>query len=309
MGIIEKVKDSAPNSAATSGATSGSASSTASEFRTLQVDDIPNCSTNDQLILEIITDDDVDLEQLAMFIAESPSLAATIIGLANSAYFSAPTTIYSVSDAIIKVLGMRMVRSIVLSVVLGRSLDLSRCPGFSVIDYWADALTVARYCQILTINSDFKKLVSSDQVYLSALLSNFGRLVLVHHFPREMSEIITDCEGDLLGEMEQQQKRLGLTQSEAGVLLGRRWHLPSLVINTMHYCLTPDYEGQDWSVARVVGEVTLLTNQVTQGESELALSSVCEKILQTSSEQCNLHELKDLRQDLLAIAQHLKMGG
>jgi HD-like signal output (HDOD) protein len=293
MGSIEKVKGS----------------DTKSEFRTLQVDDIPNCSTNDQLILEIITDDDVDLEQLAMFIDESPSLAATIIGLANSAYFSAPTTIYSVSDAIIKVLGMRMVRSIALSVVLGRSLDLSRCPGFSVIDYWADALTVARYCQILTINSDFKKLVSSDQIYLSALLSNFGRLVLIHHFPQEMSEIITGCEGDLLREIEQQRIRLGMTQSEAGVLLGRRWHLPTLVINTMHYCLTPDYQGQDWSVARVVGEVTLLTNQVTHGESELALSPEVEKLLQLPTDQCNLQELTDLRKELLTIAQHLKIGG
>ncbi|MFT7243349.1 MAG: HD-like signal output (HDOD) protein [Candidatus Azotimanducaceae bacterium] len=293
MGSIEKVKGS----------------DTKSEFRTLQVDDIPNCSTNDQLILEIITDDNVDLEQLAMFIAESPSLSATIIGLANSAYFSAPTTIYSVSDAIIKVLGMRMVRSIALSVVLGRSLDLSRCPGFSVIDYWADALTVARYCQILTINSDFKKLVSSDQIYLSALLSNFGRLVLIHHFPGEMSEIITGCEGDLLREIEQQQIRLGMTQSEAGVLLGRRWHLPTLVINTMHYCLTPDYQGQDWSVARVVGEVTLLTNQVTHGGSELALSPQVEKLLQLPADQCNLQELTDLRKELLTIAQHLKIGG
>ena len=284
-------------------------SDTNSEFRALEVDDIPNCSTNDQLILEIITDDDIDLEQLSTFIAESPSLAAAIIGLANSAYFSAPTTIYSVSDAIIKVLGMRMVRSIVLSVILGRSLDLSRCPGFSVIDYWADALTVARYCQILTINSDFKKLVSSDQIYLSALLSNFGRLVLIHHFPRKMSEIITECEGDLLREVEQQQSRLGVTQSEAGVLLGRRWHLPTLVINTMHYCLKPDYQGQDWSVARVVGEVTLLTNQATQGETALALSPQVEKLLQMPTEQCNLNELIELRKELLSIARHLKMGG
>ncbi|MGK0341597.1 MAG: HD-like signal output (HDOD) protein [Candidatus Azotimanducaceae bacterium] len=279
-----------------------------SDFRNLQVDDIPNCSTNDQLILDIITDDDVDLEQLALFIEESPSLAATIIGLANSAYFSAPTTIYNVSDAIIKVLGMRMVRSIVLSMVLGRSLDLSQCPSFNVVAYWADALTVARFCQILTINSDFKKLVSSDQIYLCALLSNFGRLVLIHHYPREMDEILTECEGDLLLEVEQQDKRLGITQSEAGVLLGRRWHLPTLVINTMHHCLTPDYEGQDWVVARLVGEITHLTNQVARGDCELALSPACEKILQVPSAECNLDEIEGLRMDLLTVAQHMQMG-
>ena len=75
-------------------------------------------ATNDQLLLEP-SDDETDLEQLAIFIEES--LVAMIIGLANSAYFSAPMQIHTVSDAIIKVLGMRMVRSIVLSVILGRS--------------------------------------------------------------------------------------------------------------------------------------------------------------------------------------------
>lgn len=288
MGSVEKVKEP--------------------EIRTLQVDDIPNCATNDQLILEIITDDEVDLEQLAMLIEESPSLVATIIGLANSAYFSAPTPIYTVSDAIIKVLGTRMVRSIVLSVILGRSLDLSRCENFSTVDYWADALTVARYCQILTINSDFKKLVSADQIYLSALLANFGQLVLVHHFPNEMNTILEESEGDLIVQLEKQASVLGMTQSDAGVLLGRRWHLPTMVINTMHYCLEPGYEGQDWAVSRLVGEVTLLANQVARGGQDLTLSPVCEKFLNTTSLDCNLHELKDLREELLAIAQQLQAG-
>tara|TARA_R110002073_G_scaffold3345_4_gene22543 strand:- start:6294 stop:7163 length:870 start_codon:yes stop_codon:yes gene_type:complete len=278
------------------------------EIKTLQVDDIPNCATNDQLILEIITDDEVDLEQLATFIEESPSLVATIIGLANSAYFSAPTPIYTVSDAIIKVLGMRMVRSIVLSVILGRSLDLSRCENFSTVEYWADALTVGRYCQILTTNSDFKKLVSADQIYLSALLANFGQLVLVHHFPNEMNQIFEESEGDLDVQLEQQAQKIGMTQSDAGVLLGRRWHLPTMVINTMHHYLEPGYEGQDWAVSRLVGEVTYLVNRVARGDDDLELSPVCEKILKTSSDGCNLHELKDLRSELLTIAKHLQKG-
>ena len=77
----------------------------------------------------------------------------------------------------------------------------------------------------------------------------------------------------------------------------------------MHYCLKPDYQGQDWSVARVVGEVTLLTNQATQGETALALSPQVEKLLQMPTKQCNLNELIELRKELLSIARHLKMGG
>ena len=277
-------------------------------IKPLQVDDIPNCATNDQLLLELVTDDEADLDQLAIFIEESPSLVAMIIGLANSAYFSAPMQIHTVSDAIIKVLGMRMVRSIVLSVILGRSLDLSRCGNFKPADYWADSLTTARFCQILTTNSDFKKLVSIDQIYLSALLSNFGSLVLVHHYPAEMNQIIKGSEGTLAESLQEQRNTLGIDQGEAGLLLGRAWSLPTMVVNTMHHCHDASYQGQDWAVSRVVGEVAELVNQVQRGSEELKLSPVAEKILGLGSTECRLEEIGELRQELLAVASHLQSG-
>ncbi len=273
----------------------------------LKVEDIPNCATNDQLILELVTDDDVEIEQLATFIEENPSLVAVIIGLANSAYFSAPMPIHTVSDAIIKVLGLRMVRSLVLGVILGRSLDLSKCENFDVVDYWADALTTARFCQILTINSDFKKLVSIDQVYLSALLSDFGSLVLVHHFPREMNEVIEKSEGKLELQLQTQRGLIGLDQSQAGVLLGRAWSLPTMVVNTMHHCHDDTYEGQDWAVSHLVGGVSALVNRVRLGDvNDLTLSPRLEKILGTPSRNCRLDELISLREDLYAVAKHFQ---
>ncbi len=278
------------------------------EVRPIQVDDIPNCATNDQLILELVTDDEADLDQLAVFIEESPSLVAMIIGLANSAYFSAPMQIFTVSDAIIKVLGMRMVRSIVLSVILGRSLDLSKCENFKPAEYWADALTVARFCQILTANSDFKKLVSIDQIYLSALLSNFGSLVLVHHYPKEMNEILEDIEGPLIDRLTKQRGKLGIDQSEAGLLLGRAWSLPTMVVNTMHHCQDTDYQGQDWAVCRLIGEVSELVNQVNLGNTELQISPQVEKILGLKTSDCRLDEIGELRQELLVVANHLAVN-
>ena len=278
------------------------------EIKPLQVDDIPNCATNDQLLLELVTDDETDLEQLAIFIEESPSLVAMIIGLANSAYFSAPMQIHTVSDAIIKVLGMRMVRSIVLSVILGRSLDLTQCGNFKPADYWADSLTTARFSQILSTNSDFKKLVSIDQIYLSALLSNFGSLVLLHHYPAEMNEIIERSEGSLAESLKDQRLTLGLDQGDAGLLLGRAWSLPPMVVNAMHHCHDCNYRGQDWEVTRLVGEVSELVHQVQLGNTELELSPQVEKILGLKSSECRLDEIGELRQELLAVAIHLQSG-
>lgn len=126
-------------------------------------DDIPNCSVSNRLILELITDDEVDLGQLADVVQENPSLAVLIISLANSAYFSFPKSIDNINDAIIKVLGISMFKSIVLSVILGKSLDVSKCTSFSKEDYWVDSLTSARSCQILVAKTEIKNMLPATK--------------------------------------------------------------------------------------------------------------------------------------------------
>ncbi|MBV1877389.1 MAG: HDOD domain-containing protein [Pseudomonadales bacterium] len=273
--------------------------------RTLTVDDIPNCSISDQLILELITDEDVDIEQLAAVIQENPSLATMIIGMANSAYFSPPSPILNTRDAIIKVLGMGMVKSVVLSVVLGPRIDLSRCPAFSVIDYWTDSLSAAKFCQKLVQQSILKKQISVDQIYLCALLAGLGELILLHHYPEEMNELIIASENNLADYVNAQKEVFGINQSEVGVLIGTRWALPEIVVTTMQRCLQADYKGDDWQVSYLVGEVILQLSRIRSGEQKLVLSPTAETILQKSSAECGLDELPPLRTDLSVIAQHL----
>jgi hypothetical protein len=51
-----------------------------------------------------------------------------------------------------------------------------------------------------------------------------------------------------------------------------------------------------------------LVNQVRLGETELSLSPACEKILKTTSQQCQLDEIQDLREGLLLVARHLSQA-
>jgi HD-like signal output (HDOD) protein len=110
----------------------------------LSVDDIPNCSAVDRLTLEKVSDDNVNIAELAAVIEENPSLSGLITGLANSAFHASPRPVVRVHDAIIKVLGIRVVRSIAFSVIIGRSMDPSECPGFDPTVYGSDAISLAR---------------------------------------------------------------------------------------------------------------------------------------------------------------------
>ena len=72
-----------------------------------------------------------------------------------------------------------------------------------------------------------------------------------------------------------------------------------MVVNTMHHCHDWNYQGQDWAVTRLVGEVSELVNQVQLGNSELELSPQVEKILGLKSSECRLDEIGELRQEHL----------
>ncbi|MFT4714045.1 MAG: HD-like signal output (HDOD) protein [Candidatus Azotimanducaceae bacterium] len=280
-----------------------------SGIRSLTVDDMPNCSLSDRLILELVTNEEVDLDQLAGIVEENPGLTAMVIGLANSAYFSAPTDIHRVSDAIIKVLGMRMVRSVILSVVLGRSLDVSRCAFFSVADYWTDCLTTGRYCQYLAVKSDIRKRINVDQAYLCGLLSSFGQLVLIHHYPKEMSQILNDHTGDLSELLKTQESQLGVHQGHAVSLMARRWLLPEDTALCLQHCFQTNYEGTSLELINFVSGVAQLVSSVAHNTDKIEIPEAILALDGFDFGESDLIMLAEMRNEVSLIAKHLEKFG
>ncbi|MFT7132862.1 MAG: HD-like signal output (HDOD) protein [Cyclobacteriaceae bacterium] len=219
----------------------------------LTLDDIPGCPVADQQILSLITDDDVHLTQVGMIIEESPNLSIMILSLANSAFFSAPKPVSSVSHAIINVIGLRMTRSLVLSTILGRNLSATACPHFSIENFWTDSLMAGRLCQLLMAEAEFSGPPPTEAIYLCGLLLQFGQFLLVDHFPQEMDELLSAADGDIDKLLLAQRNKLGVDQCQAGALMGRRWQLPDVVVATMQHGFDDDYRGEHWQMVRLAG--------------------------------------------------------
>jgi HD-like signal output (HDOD) protein len=271
----------------------------------LTIDDIPNCSVSDRMVLGLINDDEVDLAQIAGIIEENPSLTILIIGLANSAFFSAPKPIHSVTDAIINVLGLRMVRNIILSVVLGRSVDTSACPEFSITDYWTDALTTGRFCQMLAARGGFKVRFDSDLAYLGGLLAQFGQLVLVNHFPDPMNSLLKESRNNIDQMILAQQQQLGVNQSQAGGLMGRRWMLTPEVVTCMQHCFNDDYHGPNWELTVLVSAAARLVDASREMAEPLTWPAGLAAIMDTPPDDHMLTLLPVFREEIKAIAVHL----
>ena len=109
----------------------------------LCLEQIPPLSATAARLLEIATDPDLEVAQLAEVIEQDPPLTARILGLANSAFFGQANPVLTVEEAIIRVLGLNMVRSLALSLALAGSFNTAACPAFRLDRYWLQALASA----------------------------------------------------------------------------------------------------------------------------------------------------------------------
>lgn len=204
------------------------------ERAVLQTRHLPPLSMTANRLLQAVSDDDIDLKELAGIIEQDPGLAARIVGLANSAYFSQPAPVYSVEDAIIRVLGLNMVKSLALGITMAGVFEVERCPAFDLAGYWYEALAAAQLLQLLVITLPASNRPDPNGLYLAGLFHNLGTLLLVHLVPDLYSDVLRQRlpagSPDLLA---LERERLGVDHREAGAWLAGKWHLPEFVRELM----------------------------------------------------------------------------
>lgn len=236
-----------------------------------QQKELPTLSPNVQRILATCEDHDVSQTALAEVLGESPTIAARILGLANSAFFGQPGGVHSLPHAI-AVLGMVTVRSVAAGLALSGVFDTRRCPGFRAERYWVAAVLTATLAQQLTPQVAAGVRPPTDTVYLAGLLHNIGLLALVHLHPGEMDRAFTAYAAApertlTLGE--QIRYELEIDHYQAGVWLGSKWHFPRDLLLVMEHHYNPAYRGDHWPLVLLEGLAARWANQIVDGYDTL----------------------------------------
>lgn len=209
----------------------------------LDVKHLPPLSVTASKLMEAISDDDIDLKELAGIIDQDPGLAARIIGLANSAYFSQPTPVYSVEEAIIRVLGLNMVKSLALGITVAGAFEVDRCPRFDLAGYWFEALASAQLARALVVSMPADARPDMNALYLGGLFHNLGVLLLVHVVGEAYSAVLEDMKKPEAELLTVERERLGIDHRTACRWLAEKWHLPPVIITMMSELGNSEFEG------------------------------------------------------------------
>ncbi|MGB0721579.1 MAG: HDOD domain-containing protein [Gammaproteobacteria bacterium] len=195
----------------------------------------------------------IDIGDIAHTLERFPSITARLIALANSAWSSPASRIVSLRAACTR-LGLNMVRSVSLGLAVGMPFDASRCPSFMAERFWFDALLGAETAGWIKEAVGPWSPLDPQAARSAGLLRNLGLLWLTESMPAEVDRALTAAAQDPdLGLDEALRAHCGIDHHHAGAHLGQRWGLPEVLVVGMAHHGDPDYDGEYWQCAHLLG--------------------------------------------------------
>ena len=246
---------------------SAGASQGATRWRIRGLTALPPLPRQTLELLEILTDPDLNILRLVDLVEQTPALAARILGVATSPFFRSPLPVRGLSDAIIRVLGLNLVRDLALSSVLSQPFDVRRCRAFDPMRYWRHALMTAILAQSLAPLVKGAPAVDASDAYLGGLLHSLGLLALAHVAPLDMDRVFARAETSpesVLSDLELES--LGLDHAAAGAEIARVWHLPETLCLVMAHHRDPAYRGDHWPLVALVTLADSVSRSRLRGE-------------------------------------------
>jgi putative nucleotidyltransferase with HDIG domain len=172
-------------------------------------------------LLESMAQENVEISEVAHKISQDQALTAKTLRLANSSFYGRANQVTTIQDAI-AILGLRTVRSQAMAACLIGTFAGKTDSSFDTTPFWRHAIAVAFCAKELASHLN----VNAESAYITGLLHDIGRLVLVTQFQSNFAATLayrTEHDCSLL---EAEHAVLGIDHATIGHALARHWKFP-----------------------------------------------------------------------------------
>lgn len=226
---------------------------------TLELPSLPSIA---QKIIKLRVNPNADVSDLCAIIELDPSLSAQVVSWASSPYYSAPGSIKSIHDAIVRVLGFDMVLSLSLGLALGNTLKLPDHRPDNCSSYWQQAVYVATCTEAIISCMPREHRPSYGSAYLSGLLHNFGYLIISEIFNPKFKSICQHIDTNPHAAPQAIEKHIiGVTRDQLAAWLMKFWNMPEEIITALRYQSDPSYDGEHSEYSALVYLTKKLLNE------------------------------------------------
>jgi putative nucleotidyltransferase with HDIG domain len=158
---------------------------------------------------------------LAEKVSRDQALAAKTLRLANSSFYGLQHKVKTISQAI-TVLGFDSVRALITSAAVIDSFSGGKHDSFDFKSFWQHSIGVALCAK--GIARELK--LNEDNAFISGLLHDIGKLVLVTRFPQQYAQVIAYRSSHDCSALEAECEVLGIDHAAVGRALANHWKFP-----------------------------------------------------------------------------------
>jgi HD-like signal output (HDOD) protein len=211
---------------------------------------------------EVISNPMSSAGQIAEVVNRSPSLTALLLKIVNSSFYGFPSKIGKVSHAV-TLIGTREISSLALGISILSIFKNIPKNIFDMYSFLKHSLACGILSRVLAAHLNSNQ---TEQLFVSGLLHDLGRLILYIHFPQESHNIITRSRNRSKLLLEEETDYLGCDHAEVGKGLMKQWKLPLMLENNVCYHHNPS-EAQQAKPAAIVHLADIIVNSLGIGSS------------------------------------------
>lgn len=235
----------------------------------LASDDLPTLPTVASKLVSLTSREETTLAEVAAVVSQDVALCTKILKVANSAFYSFPQQIGSISQAI-SMLGTNAVQSLVLSFSF---MSMNKIAPGSHFDF-------DKFIERSLIHASMAKLImqklsreDAEEVFVAGLLQNLGELVLACALPERYDRVLEAVAGDPENTCAVEASMLGADHCFIGYEIAKHWNFPTIItLPILQHHDPREYVGDDEKTGQYIRAIylsNLLVNVLCSETPEL----------------------------------------
>jgi HD-like signal output (HDOD) protein len=188
---------------------------------------------------DLIDQPGTSIRDLVEVVQLDAGISATVLRLANSAWYAAPAGVDTVSRAV-NLIGQKALRDLVMSTSVITTFKGISAEFVDMRDFWDNSVT----CGVVTRNLAQKcGIRDAERMFLAGLMHKIGRLVFYVSRPVEYRQVVqTEYNNEVSSEVsivQAEEAVFGFSYAQLGAALLRAWRMPAALDEVVEYQLHP----------------------------------------------------------------------
>lgn len=200
--------------------------------RVLSCDSLPTLPAVGVRVLELTSDENVSIRDIAQTIQNDQALAAKVVRTVNSSFFGLRRPCTSINQAIV-MLGLSAVKTLALGFSLVSTISGQEGEGsFDFPAYWRRSLYSGIGARVIAREA---RVGGEEECFLGGLLQDVGVVALYRTLGAEYGALLARAAGNhrVLAELER--THLEIQHGDVGAMLAARWKLPDELVMPIKY--------------------------------------------------------------------------